>query len=62
MQVTIDWAKEQGMRRVEFWSDTQYLRAHRFFEKSGFTITERVREMHDGLQPFRERFCFRDLD
>ena len=62
MQVTIDWAREQGMQRIEFWSDTHYSRAHRFLEKFGFTLTDRIREMHDGLQPYQERFCFLDLD
>ena len=62
MQVTIDWAKARGMRRVEFWSDVQFARAHRFFDKFGFTITDQRREMNDGLQPYQEWFCYLELD
>ncbi len=61
MQITIDWAKEQGFHRVEFWSDTRFHRAHRFFHKFGFVPTDDVREMNDGLQPYSERFFFLDL-
>ena len=46
MQITIDWAKEQGFKRVEFWSDTRFSRAHRFFEKFGF-----FRKINFGLAP-----------
>ena len=61
MKITIAWAKEHGFSRIEFWSDTKYQRAHRFFEKFGFTKTDQVRRLHDGLQPYQEYFCFLDL-
>ena len=56
MQVTIDWAKEKGFDRVQFWSDTRFERAHRFFEKFGFQPDGRVREMHDSHEVYREYF------
>ncbi len=61
MQLTIDWAREQNFRRVEFWSDTRFERAHRFFEKFGFQKTGEVRAMHDGVLPYSEYFFFLDL-
>jgi putative acetyltransferase len=62
MQLTIDWARAQGCRRVEFWSDTRFSRAHRFFDKFGFQKTGQVREMHDGHIPYSEYFYFLPLD
>ena len=56
MQVTIDWARESGFQRVEFWSDTRFSRAHRFFEKFNFQRDGRVREMLDGIDPYQEYF------
>lgn len=61
MQTTIDWARGQGMQRVVFWSDTKFTRAHRFFNKFGFIQTDKKRELHDGLQPYQEWFCYLDL-
>jgi putative acetyltransferase len=61
MQVTIDWARDRGFRRVEFWSDTRFQRAHRFFRKFGFEPDGRVREMHDGHEVYSEYFFFLDL-
>ncbi|MEQ1904562.1 MAG: GNAT family N-acetyltransferase [Pirellulaceae bacterium] len=61
MQVTIDWAREKDFPRIEFWSDTRFKRAHRFFEKFGFHKTGEVRDMHDGVLPYSEYFFFLDL-
>lgn len=61
MQVTIDWAKEQKFRRVEFWSDTRFERAHRFFEKFGFQKSGEVRHMTDSVVPYSEYFFFLEL-
>lgn len=61
MQWALDWAVENGMQRVEFWSDTRFIRAHRFFERLGFQRDGRVREMDDGAAPYREYFFYRDL-
>ena len=56
MQVTIDWARNQGFREVQFWSDTRFERAHQFFGKFGFIPDGRVREMHDSHEPYSEYF------
>lgn len=62
MQVTIDWAREKNFERVEFWSDTRFARAHRFFEKFGFQSTGEERHMTDSVTPYDERFFFLDLN
>lgn len=54
-------ARARGFARVEFWSDTRFERAHRFFERLGFQRDGRVREMHDGALPYREFFFWFDL-
>lgn len=54
MQWAIDWARTRGFRRVEFWSDTRFTRAHRFFTRFGFRQTGGVRECHDYLVPYSE--------
>ena len=46
----IDWARETGFRRVEFWSDTRFTRAHSFFGKLGFQTRRETRDMNDGFQ------------
>ncbi len=56
MQVTIDWAREQGFSKAHFWSDTRFARAHRFFVKLGFERDGRVRQMNDGFQPYEEYY------
>ena len=61
MQVTIDWARDAGFERVEFWSDTRFERAHQFFKKFGFERDGRTREMFDGVDPYSEYFYFLDL-
>ncbi len=61
MQVTIDWARENNFERVEFWSDTRFERAHRFFEKFGFQKSGEVRDMTDSVIPYSEFFFFLDL-
>ena len=61
MQWAIDWAGEHGMRRVEFWSDTRFTRAHAFFARIGFQHDGRIRTMDDGWVPYQEYFFFRHL-
>lgn len=56
MQVTIDWAIEHNFQLVEFWSDTRFHRAHKFFTKFGFTPDGRTRVMTDGIDPYSERY------
>ena len=60
MQWSLDWAREHEMRRVEFWSDTRFTRAHAFFARLGFTRGE-VREMDDGAMPYQEYAFSMDL-
>lgn len=61
MQWAFDWSRERGLVRVEFWSDTRFTRAHRFFRRLGFEHDGRMREMHDGITPYREYFFSREL-
>lgn len=61
MQWAIDYAVSQGAKRIEFWSDTRFTRAHRFFDKFGFQRTGEVREMHDSWEPYSEYFYFKEL-
>jgi putative acetyltransferase len=46
--------KELGCHEVEFWSDTRFARAHRFFARLGFVHNGQVRELHDAWEPYRE--------
>lgn len=61
----MDWAvgraRELGCRRIEFWSDTKFERAHRFFRRLGFRQDGRRREMHDANLPYSEWFFYQDL-
>ncbi len=61
MQVTIDWARDSGFKRVEFWSDTRFKRAHRFFEKFGFQKSGEERHMANSVVPYSECFFFLEL-
>lgn len=61
MQITIDWARERAFKRIEFWSDTRFERAHRFFEKFGFQRTGEARQMTDSVVPYAEYFFFLNL-
>ena len=61
MQWAFDWASSHAQTRVEFWSDTRFTRAHKFFRRLGFEHDGRVREMHDGLMPYSELFFSREL-
>lgn len=61
MQWAIDYAKEAGFKRVEFWSDTRFERAHKFFEKFAFEKTGLEREMTDSFEPYSEFQFAREL-
>lgn len=54
MRWAVDRALAHGFQQVEFWSDTRFQRAHRFFARCGFRKTGEVREMNDGVAPYRE--------
>ena len=61
MDWTLEWAAAHGACRVELWSDTRFERAHAFFRRYGFCQDGRTREMHDGVEPYKERFFSKDL-
>ena len=61
MQIAVDWAHQHRCCRVEFWSDTRFKRAHRFFEKFGFMPTGAIRTMNDSYAPYNERHYRLDL-
>ena len=56
MNVAIDWAKQKGYRKIEFWSDDRFSRAHAFFAKFGFKPDGRTRTMYDGHEPYTEHY------
>lgn len=56
MQWNIDWVRQNGFQKVEFWSDTRFHRAHRFFEKMGFQKSGEKREMHDSHETYWEYY------
>lgn len=60
MDWAIDWSREHGYRRVEFWSDTRFHRAHRFFEHYGF-VRGGIRHVEEGKLKFSEHFYALDL-
>ena len=62
MLSAIHWARDAGFKRVEFWSDTRFERAHRFFEKLGFQTEFETRDMDDGIQPYSEFFFWLDIN
>tara|TARA_B100000700_G_scaffold81852_2_gene92098 strand:+ start:8065 stop:8583 length:519 start_codon:yes stop_codon:yes gene_type:complete len=57
----IQWARNAGYSRVEFWSDTRFTRAHQFFRKLGFETSLETRDMDDGIQPYSEYFFWLDF-
>jgi putative acetyltransferase len=60
MDWAVDWSREHGFRRVEFWSDTRFGRAHRFFERFGF-VRGGIREVAEGKLVFSEHHFSMDL-
>jgi putative acetyltransferase len=42
-----DAARETGVTRAFLWTDTRFTRAHRFYEKRGFTRMPETRFLHD---------------
>lgn len=60
MQWTLDWARAHQMQRIEFWSDTRFARAHRFFARTGFQPDGRIRTVEDGWMTYQEYFYFMD--
>lgn len=42
-----DAARAAGANRIELWTDTRFLDAHRMYERLGYRRTGRTRELHD---------------
>ncbi len=61
MHWAIEYAQQASASRVEFWSDTRFKRAHRFFEKFGFSKTGEVRQCEDSWEPYSEYFFYLNL-
>jgi putative acetyltransferase len=55
MQWAIDWCRENNYRQIEFWSDTRFTHAHKFFASFGFQKGT-TRDMDDGAVPYSEYF------
>ncbi len=53
MDWAVQWSRDNGYRRVEFWSDTRFARAHRFFERYGF-VRAGIRDVEEGKLSFSE--------
>jgi len=53
MDWAVEWSREHGYGRVEFWSDTRFARAHRFFERYGF-CRGGIRHVEEGKLSFSE--------
>ena len=47
VSVVEDLAWRAGAKSLELWSDTRFVRAHRFYERVGFERQEETRELHD---------------
>ena len=60
MDWAVEWSREHGFRRVEFWSDTRFERAHRFFARYGF-VRGGIREVVEGKLSFWEHHYSMDL-
>lgn len=61
MNWTIVEVRRLGLKRVEFWSDSRFKRAHQFFGRFGFRRDGRERQMDDGAMPYSEHFFYLDL-
>lgn len=49
------WCKSKNFKEVIVWSDERFGRAHSFFKSQGFEFTGKIREMHDGHLPYKEK-------
>lgn len=62
MDWAVNWSRDHGFQRVEFWSDTRFTPAHAFFDYYGFSSTGEIRDMDDGAAPYSEYFFSLSLD
>jgi GNAT superfamily N-acetyltransferase len=49
-------ARTKGAARAILWSDTRFLRAHRFYEKQGFVRIGGIRVLHDQASSLEYRY------
>ena len=57
----MNWTAEKKFKRVEFWSDTRYERAHSFFKKYGFINSGEIQHLNDAPLPFSEYKFYYDV-
>lgn len=62
MDWALGWTVERRFARAWLWSDVRFERAHRFYEKIGFTRGAKSRMMSDGAMPYEEYFFSIDLE
>lgn len=43
-----DCARRRGGRTMALWSDTRFVRAHRFYEREGYVKQAETRDLHDS--------------
>lgn len=53
MDWAIEWSRKHDFVRVEFWSDTRFTRAHKFFARYGFQRGG-IRDVQEGKLTFSE--------
>jgi GNAT superfamily N-acetyltransferase len=53
VETVLAWCRQAGVRRLTLWSDTRFDRAHRLYERMGFTQTGE-RELADDPNDTRE--------
>lgn len=61
MDWALGWTVERRFVRACLWSDVRFTRAHRFYEKVGFTRGAETRMMFDSVMPYKEYFFSLDL-
>lgn len=56
-----EWARSQGAREIELWTDTRFADAHRFYERRGYRREPEARALHDKSHTveFHYRLVFR---
>lgn len=53
VETVLDWAREQGVRRLVLWSDTRFVHAHELYRRHGFARTGE-RELPEDLNQSHE--------
>lgn len=61
LEHAIGRAQQRGLRRMNFWTDVRFTRAHAFYEKHGFVADGRTRTLDDAWEPYTEFFYSRAL-